>query len=273
MNNNATSGFADTNIAFWTADKLWGEADNGRIIHGVSRRIGGVSAVPYASLNLGLHVGDDAEAVRENRRRAAAAMGFEIRQMVCGAQIHGAQVAIVTAQDAGRGALVYEDALPNVDALVTDAPGVLLALFFADCLPIFFADAVRGVVGVAHAGWRGLDAGVIKNTIATMQTAYGTTPGDLWAAVGPGIGPVHFEVGDEVATRFPDEILRLLGDQAKPHVDLPKVAVRCLLKAGVSPARLSVSEDCTANSPDRYFSHRRDGARTGRMGAFIGVRR
>ena len=237
-----------------------------------TERNGGVSAPPFASLNLGLHVGDDPEAVRENRLRAAEALGFSLSQMVCGEQVHGGNVAVVTRQDAGRGATDFASALPGVDALVTETPGVLLALFFADCVPVLLADPVRRVVAFAHAGWRGLVTGVIANTVTTMGTHFGCNPSDLIAAIGPCIGPEMFEVGQEVAVHFPNETIAPAHPEGKPHIDLPSATLRLLLEAGVPPGQVTISGFCTYSDSTRWFSHRRDAGRTGRMGAFIGLR-
>lgn len=243
------------------------------IWHGVTERTGGVSVAPYASLNLGLHVGDAPERVRENRRRLARVADCEITQIACAEQVHGAAAARVLPADAGRGAWDYANNLPGTDALVTDAPGLLLTLFFADCLPILLADPERRVVAVAHAGWRGLVGGVIENTLRTMgDTAGGIRPEAIYAAVGPGIGVCCFEVGPEVAAHF-DADLIAATPSGKPSVDLPRAAARRLAAAGLAASHIDVCRDCTACHTDRFFSHRREGGKTGRMGACITLRR
>jgi YfiH family protein len=241
------------------------------LIHGITERSGGTSAAPFASLNLGLHVGDTAERVRENRTRVAAAAGLNPNRMVCGEQVHGSKVAVVTAGDAGRGATVFADAIPDVDALVTDENALLLTLFFADCLPVLLADVERRVVGVAHAGWRGLVGGVIENTLQTMAERYGSRSDAVFAVKGPGIGPCCFEVGPEVAEHFPASILQA-GAGGKPHVDLPNAARLRLLQAGVPSGQIETAEICTACHIKRFFSHRAEHGKTGRMGAFMAIR-
>jgi len=255
-------------VRFWNSPLIAAEAE---ICHGVTERGGGVSAAPFGTLNLGLHVGDLPEAVVANRQRVAEAAGLGLARMVCAQQVHGAQVAVVTGADAGRGAVAFDTAVPGVDALVTDTEGLLLTLFFADCLPILLADPVRQVVAVAHAGWRGLVGGVIENTIAAMVEGFGVRAEDMTAAVGPGIGTCCFEVGPEVAERFPAaHVIR--GEIGQSHVDLPGAARQRLQEAGVPADRIVVCEDCTACHTDRYFSHRREEGRTGRMAAFIALR-
>jgi len=258
------------NLDTWTSPALLGLP---WFAHGVSRRTGGVSVGPFDSLNLGLHVSDDIDSVRENRRRLADAAGFAVSGMVCAEQVHGGAVAVVRAEDAGRGAAQFGDALLGVDALVTDVSGVLLTLFYADCVPIIIADPARHTVAVAHAGWRGLVEGVVGNTVAAMREDFGSEPASLLAAVGPCIGPCCFEVGAEVAERFPSEALAPRETGGKPHVDLPAAAARHLREAGLFVENITVAGECTSCLPDLYFSHRRDNGRTGRIAAFAGVRK
>lgn len=242
------------------------------IAHGFSLRTGGVSKPPLDSLNLGLHVGDVSEAVYENRSRVAQAFELTIDRMICAEQVHGGNVAMVSEADAGRSARAFAEAIPGVDSLVTNTPQLLLALFFADCVPVFYVDERRGVVAVAHAGWRGMVAGVLENTLETMRENFGTAPGDVQAAIGPCIGRAHFEVGPEVAAHFPDNTIVTAPRHDKAHVDLAQEASQRLMRAGVLPDNVFASGECTvANSTD-YFSHRRDHGRTGRMGAFITLR-
>lgn len=241
------------------------------LVHGVTGRSGGVSLAPYASLNLGLHVGDSPQAVVENRRRAATALGFPLDAMVCAEQVHGGRAILVTAVDAGRGARDYATALPDVDALVTATPGVLPTLFFADCVPVFLVDPKARAVAVAHAGWRGLTSGILGNTVAAMEASFGSAPTDLLTAVGPCIGACCYVVGEEVAAHFSDDLLRR-SPEGRPHLDLARAAARELERAGVACGRITLSGQCNACLAERYFSHRRDRGRTGRIGALIGIR-
>lgn len=251
-------------LDFWTSPALLALPG---VRHGFSRRTGGVGVTPFDSLNLGRHVGDDAGAVTQNRARVAAHFGVDLRRMVCAEQVHGGAVAVVGEADAGRGAMVLTDAVPGVDALVTVTPDLLLSLFFADCVPVFFADAVSGAVGVAHGGWRGLAAGVLENTLGAFAQSFGTKAATVRVAIGACIGAERFAVGAEVAAHFaPDSYP---GADAKPRVDLAGAAVRRLIHAGVPAGQITVSGECTASLPHQYFSHRAQNGRTGRMGAFI----
>lgn len=241
------------------------------VAHGVTRRRGGVSGPPFDSLNLGLHVGDDADAVRENRRRAADALGFAPERIICAEQIHGNAVALVTEADVGRGAFSLSDVLPGADALATNALDLLLTLFFADCLPVFFVSLDRRAIALAHAGWRGLASGVLENTVAALSENFGATPQTLYAAIGPGIGPDAFTVGPEVAARF-SESSRRNPETGQWTINLAAEAVRRLTAAGIPAAQLETADECTVAHPALSFSHRRDKTRTGRMGAFLALR-
>ncbi|MBC7806383.1 MAG: peptidoglycan editing factor PgeF [Akkermansiaceae bacterium] len=256
-------------LDLWTAPNL---ARLPSVQHGFTHRTGGVSTPPFDSLNVGLHVGDAPDAVRENRTRVAGVFGSHLGRMTCAEQIHGGKVAVVSSIDAGRGAAVLTEAIPGVDALVTNDPGVLLALFFADCVPVFFADERHNVVAIAHAGWRGIVANVLENTLAMMHTQFGTLPADARIAIGPCIGSECFEVGEAVAVHFSDDTIAPAAPSGKPHVDLAAAVSRRLLLAGVLPTNLSESGECTTSDSERYFSHRRDRQRTGRMGGFIALR-
>jgi len=170
--------------------------------------IGGVSRGPFGSLNLALHVGDDDEAVVENRRRALGALGGRLEELVVAEQVHGTTVTVVASEAAGRGSRSLLDAVPGTDALVTHGPGLTLAVLVADCAPVVLFDPHAAVVGCAHAGWRGALGGVIEATIEAMGSL-GARPERLLVGVGPAIAGQRYEVGDEVA----DAARRHLG----PH--------------------------------------------------------
>jgi polyphenol oxidase len=218
-------------------------------------RAGGVSAPPYASLNLGGHVGDAPLAVAENRRLLRAA-GLPA-EPVWLAQVHGNQVA---ALDAGPPA-------GPADAAWSRLPNRVCAILSADCLPILLTAEAGGVVAAAHAGWRGLAAGVIE---AAVQ-ALGVPPASLLAWLGPAIGPRHFEVGAEVRAALLEgdpgaEAAFAANARGRFMADLAQLARRRLTALGVS--RIYGGGDCTFERDNRYFSHRRDGT-TGRQATLI----
>jgi YfiH family protein len=219
-----------------------------------STRDGGVSSGPYASLNLGIAVDDDPQAVAENRRRFAAAIGSE---PVWLRQVHGTRVVHL-----GR-----DDDLV-ADAAWTDAPGRACVVQVADCLPVLLARADGRAVGAAHAGWRGLAGGVVE---ATLQAMGG---GEVVAWLGPCIGPRRFEVGDDVRAAFPGDdahftpVTRADGSPGW-LAELPALARARLARAGVT--RVAGGEWCTVDDPSRFFSFRRDRI-TGRLAAAVWLR-
>jgi YfiH family protein len=224
----------------------------------VTTRAGGVSRGAYASLNLGAHVGDDESAVRENRARLRAQLGSGPYWLE---QVHG--VAVVEAKPASA------DAAPvQADAALAREAGAVCAVLTADCLPVLFCDTAGSVVAAAHAGWRGLLAGVLEQTLEAM----GVPGGEVLAYLGPAIGPQAFEVGDEVRAAFlaraPEAACAFTPGLAagKWYADLYTLARQRLAGAGV--ARIFGGGLCTFSDPARFFSYRRDGV-CGRMASLI----
>jgi hypothetical protein len=222
-----------------------------------STRRGGVSEGPYRSLNLGRSTRDRPEAVEENRRRLLAALGLDPLRLANAGQVHGTAVARVSAPGLR----------PDCDALVTTTPGLALAVTAADCLPILYA--ARGAVGAAHAGWRGTAEGASEAALAALCAAAGATPGAVTIHLGPCIRGCCYEVGPEVAARFPAAALRRHG--AALHLDLPTAARMRLIAAGVTPQAIHDTGACTACEPQSYFSHRRDRGLTGRQWGVVAL--
>jgi YfiH family protein len=222
-------------------------------------REGGVSPAPWDSLNLGLHVQDDQDAVRANRARLRRSLPADPLWLE---QVHGTRVCDTDADGVWRA-----EGVPCADAAVTRIRSRPLAIMTADCLPVVLADDAGRVLGVAHAGWRGLAAGVLENTLSVMRRRAPESSG--WRAwLGPAIGQAAFEVGDEVRAAFvgPDPeaaacFTRWPGT-GRWHADLAGLARLRLARAGV--ARIELSGECTHQRADRYFSYRRE-ARTGRQ--------
>ena len=234
--------------------------------HAVLTRIGGVSQRPYATLNLGHTVGDDLSAVEENHRRALGLLGLSPREVVSPYQVHGARVGVV-----GRAHLGTVQ--PATDALVTAAPSVPLLMRFADCAPILFFDPVRCVIGMAHAGWRGVAAGSVGATVRTMVERFDCDPANIWAGIGPTIGPCCYEVGAEVVEAVkvacPPEVNVVHRINGQVHLDLP-AAVRAQLRAA-GVRQVENAGLCTACRVDEFFSHRAESGRTGRFGIVMGL--
>lgn len=164
----------------------------------VTTRAGGVSSGAYESLNMSLAVGDEPEAVLENRRRVAAALGVDAADFVFSRQVHGAGVRVVTAADRGTGAFAVDESVPEADALVTGDPSVVLTILAADCVPVVLYDPVAHVVGCVHAGWRGTVARACAAAVTAMG-GLGASPASVIAGIGPAIGAGRYQVGSEVA--------------------------------------------------------------------------
>lgn len=266
---------------------------NGTLHHAVFSRRGGTSLAPFDSLNMSLAVADERDRVYANRRRAYGLFGRDTDTVVHAHLVHGATVARVTTAE--NGTWVH-----HVDGLVTDQPGCVLTMSFADCAPIVLYDPVHRAIGLGHAGWKGAVADLPGALVRAMGEQFGSDPADLLAAVGPCIGPCCYEVGeiviDAVRAAFasPDELLHrqsmpahqattdnhsppatrhsttdLLATDHRLHFDLPEANRRNLLNAGVRHVELS--EHCTACRTDLFFSHRAEKGRTGRFGVVLGL--
>lgn len=226
-----------------------------RVCAAQSTRVGGVSHAPFHTLNLGRHVGDEVRSVAANRERLGAFLNLPA-EPVWLEQVHGIRVLT----------LPVESDNFTADAVVTRTPGQVCAVMTADCLPVLFCDEAGTVVGAAHAGWRGLAAGVLEATLQEMQVA----PDTVLAWLGPAIGPRAFEVGTEVREQFVRQ-MPLAADAFVPHgdkwlADLYHLARLRLAAAGVQ--HIYGGGYCTHGEPERFFSYRRDG-RTGRMASLI----
>src|SRR5262245_29365972 len=215
-----------------------------------STRRGGVSRAPFDTLNLGRSTDDDAESVRENRERLLRLTNVAPERLATAGQVHGSRVVEVDAPGHHS----------DCDALVTRRPDVVLAVTTPDCMsPLYHAP---GVVAVAHSGWRGTaDAMPVAALDAVCRLA-GCAPDAVHVAIGPAIRGCCYEVGEDVAARFPAAAVRPTG--GKPRLDLPTAARIALGAAGVRPDRLHDTGACTCCEPEWYFSHRRDRGRTGR---------
>jgi len=216
--------------------------------HGFMTRRGGVSLPPVGSLNCGFGAGDDPAAVAENRRRAAEAV-LPGGVLVGVHQVHSADV-VAVAEAWG------DDARPPADALVTDRPGLLLGVLTADCAPVLLADREAGVVGAAHAGWKGAHGGVIANTVTAMETL-GARRERIAGAVGPCIAQSSYEVSDSFRDQFEDGDARFFAEGAPGHwqFDLPGFVAESLKRSGIE--RIEVLARDTYAEPGAFYSFRR----------------
>lgn len=229
----------------------------------MSTRRGGVSVGPYESLNLGVAVDDDPAAVQANRQRFASALGGAVPVFL--KQVHGVRVVRL-----GRELLQLTTPL-EADAAVCTEPGLACTVQVADCLPVLLAAPQGRAVGAAHAGWRGLAAGVLEATLEEVCRLSGCAPEEVHAWLGPCIGPRRFEVGDDVRAAFsaaPPHAWRPGPQPGKHLADLCALARWRLQVAGIQAARLEGGGWCTVEDPSRFFSFRRDGV-TGRQAAAI----
>ncbi len=250
--------FAD-GIVFYQFEGL----DGTGLIHALLTRLGGVSQGPYATLNLGHTVGDDLRAVQENHRRVFSLFGVDRRQVVSPYQVHSAHVRLVGREHGGT----VQNA---TDGLLTTTPGLMLIFRFADCVPLLLWDPVHRAVGLVHVGWRGAANGVVRAAVDAFVRHAGSHPEDLWAGIGPAIGPCCYRVGPEVVAAVGATHVSPLPVHRRDdglYLDLPG-AVRAELEAwGVR--QIESSGICTACHTDEWFSHRAEGGRTGRFGALV----
>jgi len=229
----------------------------------VSTRHGGLSTGPYDSLNLGGHVGDDPDAVTENRNRLAAALGVD--RLTVAEQRHTDRIAVVTRELAGRGHDGVADAaaaFPATDAMITNLPGAALAILVADCAPVVLYDPVQRAIGVAHSGRAGTIKGVVPHTIAAMTDAFGSVPGDLLTGIGPAIAAKSYEIGareaSEVMAAFGDAGTQLLTPSRPGHAtfDLTGAIRRQLHAAGIASDNVHDVAIDTRTATDDFFSDR-----------------
>lgn len=259
-------------------------SDNSNLTAGFTGRNGGVSGGQWHSLNVGLHVGDDAADVVANRQRLAAAIDWPFEAWTCADQVHGNKVYKVTAADKGKGSLSLDDVIKGCDAIITNEPNVLLTSFYADCVPLYFYDPEHQAIALAHAGWRGTVQGIAEETIAAMEKEYGTKREKLKAAIGPAIDSCCYEV-DGVVIDHVERLIESLelssehaqivlqkSDNSKAHINLKEINRQIMIKAGILPIHIELTKWCTGCRRDLFFSHRMENGLTGRMASWIGIR-
>lgn len=253
--------------------------ETGIVKHGFSTRIGGVSKGCFSSLNLSFTRGDEEEAVRENFRRIGSAMGILCEDMVFTHQTHTINVRVVTEADRGCG-IVKPRTYSDVDGLVTDIPGICLVTFYADCVPLYFVDPVKKVIGLSHSGWRGTVGKIGKVTVETMCREFKSRPEDILAAVGPSICQDCYEVSEDVILEFQKTFSRELWkdifyrkENGKYQLNLWEANRQILLGAGILPEHISMPNLCTCCNPEFLYSHRASQGKRGNLGAFLGIKR
>lgn len=234
-------------------------------VHFFTARLGGISPAPFDSLNLGLTTRDRIENVEENRRRVEEQFGARLSALAW--QVHGDQVLVLKRGEDRPD----ESSLPNADAIVSSVPALPIAMFFADCLPLYFWDPVSKAGGMAHAGWRSTMLDIGPKTVETLGREFGSRAEELLVAFGPSIGPCCFQVGPDVEGPFHEKfgagVVR--KSEGKTTVDLWEANRLALLKKGVKGGNMEVAGECTSCQRQLYFSYRRDKGETGRMAGVI----
>ncbi|MFX3636303.1 MAG: peptidoglycan editing factor PgeF [Candidatus Pristimantibacillus sp.] len=263
----------------------WVDRDE-RLTAGFTGRDGGVSAAPWTSLNLGLHVGDSEADVIQNRQLLAESIGWPFDTWTSGEQVHGNAVHEVTSADRGKGRLSRASAIADTDALMTNVPDVLLASFYADCVPLYFYDPEHDAIALAHAGWKGTVLEIAAKTVQAMTEKFGTRPEVLLGAIGPSIDDCCYEVDGKVIEKlkplltslqenehFSTDLMMKMVENGKAMVNLKQINRHIMIKAGILPIHIELSQWCTGCSGEQFFSHRMEGGMTGRMASWIGIRK
>lgn len=242
----------------------------------VSTRLGGVSKDYLASMNLGFNRGDLDENVIRNHEIFANVIGVNPKNIVTGNQTHTTNVKVVTKDDCGKG--IYRDRnYTDIDGLITNEKGIVLATYYADCVPLLIVDTKNKAIGLSHSGWRGTVGKIGKVTIEKMGELYGTKPEDFVACIGPSICQKCYEISEEVAVQFkeafPDNIKEILIDKGngKYQLDLWECNRINFKEAGVLPENIKVTDICTCHNTDVLFSHRGHNGKRGNIGAFLSI--
>ncbi len=262
-------------LEYLTFPKLSGVAG---VRHLFSTRMGGVSEGIYSSMNLSFSRGDAPEAVMENYHRIAEVMDSDVNHIVCSDQTHTVNIRYVTMADAGKGVTVSKD-YSDIDGLITDEPGLCLATFYADCVPLYFVDPVKNVIGLAHSGWRGTVERMGEHMVNAMVERFGCNPADMIAAIGPSICQNCYEISEEVAVRFKEgfwkdkEVLIHGKEPGKYQLDLWKANEEILIHTGILPENIDVTDICTCCNSEYLFSHRASHGQRGNLGAFLMLRK
>jgi polyphenol oxidase len=244
------------------------ELGNDGILAAFTTRVGGVSAVPFDSLNLARETGDDPELVKQNRILVSEALSIDHGGLVFPHQVHGARVVWAGWGEAGAGVLPEKPTIAGTDGLATRLPGVNLVILTADCLPLIFADPKLKLTAVVHAGWRGTLAKISAEAIRLLVEA-GSTVDRIQARLGPSIRGCCYEVGADVYDSFAADF-SLARPGGKRHLDLADINKRLLLDIGLKSANIRDVELCTACRPDLFYSWRRAKV-TGRQAAITAI--
>jgi len=259
-------------ITIWRFNNL---SQYSEVKHFVSTRTHGFSRPPYDSLNLAFHVGDDSSAVLRNRALLARSLDIPVSWFVVGEQVHGSAVYVASEDDRGRGATNHEDAVPGIDALVTNKPNICLMVLTADCVPVLIYDPQNHAAAAVHAGRKGTILGITRKTVDAMRREFGCRSEDLVVGIGPSIGPCCYRVGPDAVEEFrqalgsSDGLLDVDPSDGCALLNLWKANEKQLVEAGVHPDRIEKAQTCTHCHTDLFYSARGSGGTTGRFGTGI----
>lgn len=246
------------------------------VVNAFTTRTGGVSRSPFDNLNLAYNVGDKENRVTKNRKIILDALSIDYRTAVSARQVHKDKISLVRKEDKGKGAFKYSKVIAQTDALITDIPGIPLLMYYADCVPIFILDPIKKAIALIHSGRKGAELELTLKTLFRMKKIFETNPHSCFAAIFPSIGSCCYNVKEE--NKIDDYWLNedkynsgpiSLQNRSGWSLDLKKANHLQLIKAGLQEKNIFISEICTADHPELFFSYRRDKGNTGRMAAIF----
>ncbi len=253
------------------------ELDNTNlVVNAFTTRTGGVSRSPFDNLNLAYNVGDKESRVIKNRKIVLDALSIDYRTAVSARQVHKDKISVVRKEDKGKGAFKYSKVIAQTDALITDIPGIPLLMYYADCVPIFILDPIKKAIALIHSGRKGAELELTLKTLFRMRKIFETNPHSCLAAIFPSIGSCCYSIKEE--NKIDDYWLNEDKYNSEPislqnrsgwSLDLKKANHLQLNKAGLQEKNIFISEICTADHPELFFSYRRDKGNTGRMAAIF----
>jgi len=245
------------------------------ICHFVTTRMNGCSLNPYGSLNLGFHVGDDPQAVVENRKQIANSMGIPLSNFITSKQVHGDHIEIISENSRGCGSSDYETAIVATDAMITSVQNICLMVLVADCVPVLFFDVRKKIIGAVHAGWKGTVLRISQKTVMLMKDKFGSSGNDILVGIGPSIGPCCYQV--DIATivknnndlKEKGEIVLHEKHDGKGYFDLWATNKLQLIKLGIPEKNIETANICTSCNNSVFYSYRKENGKTGRFGVGI----
>lgn len=247
------------------------------IRHLFTTRLGGVSEGIYSSMNVSFTRGDKEEAVMENFKKVAEVFKVPLEAFVCSDQTHTTNIRVVTKEDCGKGLTKKRD-YTDIDGLITNERGIVLSTFYADCVPLYFVDPIKKVIGLSHSGWKGTVGKIGLKTVKKMKEVFGSKPEDILCAIGPSICKDCYEVSEDVVLEMEkafesnEAIMKQIAypkENGKYLLDLWKANEFILLEAGIKKEHIQITDICTCHNPDYLFSHRASMGKRGNLGAFL----